>query len=142
MMSFMAQILENLRTHRWPLQVALMLCLIETIVFTYLGVQTIVLAVRGDDQWTAAGVQSGVMILVVTALVTLGALQLVRGRRSGRAPVVTFQVLLVVVTLALRQVLAPWLIVTNVFLGLVIAVGVLLPSSLATTGTTRNLGAE
>ena len=128
----------------WQLAVVVLLVLLEAAALVGLGAAWLVDLVTGGAQSPGATAFLALFALGVGAFLALAARGLWQGRRWGRSPVMTWQVLLVVLGLgwlgtALSEgagaVVAAVLVVLVV--ALVVAVGLLLPPVVAVTARGR-----
>lgn len=88
---------------------------------------------------TAMGGVTAVMAVVflgLTALLLVGARALQQGRRWGRGPVITWQLLLLAIGLSQAATLTWWLVALLVAVPVAVAVGTLAPASAAWTSST------
>ncbi|QGQ18861.1 hypothetical protein GC089_05920 [Cellulomonas sp. JZ18] len=117
------------------LVVACGLVLLEALALVAAAVAGVVVLVRGAD---APAVAAFLVALALGAALLLGAAAraLWGGRRWGRGPVLTAQVLLVVVSTTLWGAGARAAAGAGVALGLLVAVAVLAPAVVAVTGRT------
>ncbi len=126
------------RSRTVPLVVVCALVLLEAITALALGVVFVVDLTRGNAAVPAASVFMALFAFGVAALLTGAARGLWRGRRWARSPVMTWQILLVVMSLGWLGVEASVWAVAVTLVAVVVAVGLLLPSVVAaTTGTGR-----
>lgn len=113
--------------------VVCLLVLVEALAFVGLAVAWLVGLVRGRTEIPGAVVFLVVFSLGMAALLAACARGLWRGRRWARSPVILWQVLLVVLALGwLSSGVTPWGVAV-VVLGLVVGIGLLLPSVVAAT---------
>jgi len=115
---------------------------VEALAFLGLGVAFVVDLTRGNADLPAATVFLALFALGVAALLAGGARGLWRGRRWARSPVMTWQILLVVMSLGWLGVEASVWAVAVAVVAVLVAVGLLLPPVVAaTTGSGEDEGA-
>ncbi|AEE46658.1 hypothetical protein [Cellulomonas fimi] len=120
-----------------PLVVACVLTLLESVVVGAMGVAFLVDLVRGRTVIPAATVFLVVFCAGVATLLVLAARALWNGRRWARSPVMTWQVLLVVLSVGWLQVeMTPWALAV-LAVAVVLGVLLLLPQVVAATSQTR-----
>ncbi len=119
------------RNPPWPLVAALVGVLVEAIALAVAAVVLVAEVALGRAEAIASTVATGVFAAVLAVVLAAGARALWRGRRWGRGPLVTWQVLQGAV--ALSQVGSPWLVALLVGLAAGITVGLLGPGSIAAT---------
>jgi hypothetical protein len=118
------------------LAVVCALVAVEAVGFLLLGAAFVVDLTRGKAQLPAATVFLAVFAAGVAALLAGAARGLWRGRRWARSPVMTWQVLLVVLSLGWLGVEASAWAAAVTLVAVAVAVGLLLPPVVAaTTGT-------
>ncbi|GIG22889.1 hypothetical protein Cch01nite_36130 [Cellulomonas chitinilytica] len=121
------------RSRTAPLVVVCALVAVEAIAFLGLGVAFVVDLTRGNATLPAATVFLALFALAVAALLGGASRGLWRGRRWARSPVMTWQILLVVMSLGWLGVEASVWAVAVAVVAVVVAVGLLLPSVVAAT---------
>lgn len=125
-------------SHRRPVPLVLVCVLValEATAFLVLGIAFVVDLARGNAQSSAATVFLALFAAGVAALLLAGARGLWRGRRWARSPVVTWQILLVVLALGWFGVEPSVWAAAVVAVAVLVGVGLLLPTVVAaTTGT-------
>jgi len=124
-----------------PLLLVCLLVLVEAAAFVGLAIAWVVDLVRGVSELPAATVFLAVFGLGVAALLVASARGLWNGRRWARSPVMTWQILLVVLTVGWLGVeVSAWALL--VLAGAVlVGVCLLLPSVVAATVGQRSAGA-
>lgn len=129
--------------HRPPLlPVVCLLVLVEALAFAGLAVAWLVDLVRNGAELPGAVVFLVVFCLGIAALLGFSARGLWNGRRWARSPVITWQVLLVVLALGWLGVEVTAWAVAVVLVALVVGVGLLLPSVVAATARTGGADAQ
>ncbi|WP_136519389.1 hypothetical protein [Cellulomonas telluris] len=123
------------------LVVACGLVLLEVLALVAAAVSGLVVLVRGA-QAPAVAAFLVVLALAAALLLVAAARGLWAGRRWGRGPVLTAQVLLVVVSATLWQSGGGAAAVAGVLLGLLVGAAVLAPSVLAATGRAGGEGTD
>ncbi|MEE6280105.1 hypothetical protein [Georgenia sunbinii] len=113
--------------------VALLLVLVELGAVVALAVGMIVEAVGGTAQTPGSTVVLAVIFLLLTVLLALACRALWLGQRWGRGPVITWQLLLLAIGVSQSATLVGWLVALLVVLPVVVAVGLLVPPSVAWT---------
>lgn len=123
-----------------PLKLALAGVLAEALVFVAAAATFLAGAVAAGigAQGVGRAVPLAVLLVGFAALLGGAARAQWRGMRWGRGPVITWQLLQVVVAVALAPGLSPMLVATVVLLSAAVATGVLWPSSRAYAATTRS----
>ncbi|GAA3802667.1 hypothetical protein [Cellulomonas soli] len=107
--------------------------LLEAVAFVGLGAALVVGLVAGSSVLPAATVFLAVFALGVAAVLAASARGLWRGRRWARSPVMTWQIMLVVLALGWFGVEASWWSAVVVGIALLTAGGLLMPSVVAAT---------
>jgi hypothetical protein len=116
-----------------PLVVLSALVLLQAGLLVGLGSAWVVALVRGESRLPGAAVFLALFALGVAAVLVLAVRALWSGRRWARSPIMTWQVLLVVLSVGWLGV-EPALWAVGVLVGaLVVGVGLLLPSVVAVT---------
>ncbi|MFD1716897.1 hypothetical protein [Georgenia deserti] len=123
-----------------PLKLALAGVLAEALVLVAAAATFLAGAVAAGigAQGVGRAVPLAVLLVGFAALLGGAARAQWRGMRWGRGPVITWQLLQVVVAVALAPGLSPMLVATVVLLSAAVATGVLWPSSRAYAATTRS----
>jgi len=121
------------RSRPAPLVVVAALVALEAIACLGLGVVLVVDLTRGNAALPAATVFMALFALGVAALLGGAARGLWRGRRWARSPVMTWQILLVVMSLGWLGVEASVWAGAVTVVAILVAVGLLLPSVVAAT---------
>jgi len=116
-----------------PLAAVCALVLAEALAFLGLGVAFVVDLTRGNADLPAATVFLALFALGVAVLLSGAARGLWRGRRWARSPVMTWQILLVVMSLGWLGVEASVWAVAVAVVAVLVAVGLLLPPVVAAT---------
>lgn len=115
----------------WPLVAALLGVLVEVAALAAAGVVLLAEVVLGRAASAASTAATGAFAVFVAVLLAAAARALWRGRRWGRGPLVTWQVLQAAV--ALSQIGSPWLVGGLVALAVAVVLGLLSPASIAAT---------
>jgi hypothetical protein len=106
---------------------------VEALAFLGLGVAFVVDLTRGNADLPAATVFLALFAVGVAALLGVAARALWRGRRWARSPVMTWQILLVVMSVGWLGVEASVWAVAVTVVAVLVAVGLLLPPVVAAT---------
>ncbi|WP_027286962.1 hypothetical protein [Ruania albidiflava] len=116
-----------------PLRVGLALVLLEAVVLVVLGIAVVVASIldHGDLLGTNAGVL--LVLVLIGGLLVLAVRGLWQGKRWGRGPVITWQLLQFAVAVTSWGVLQWWALVPALVLPVVVTICLLLPASLAAT---------
>lgn len=116
-----------------PLRVGLALVLLEAVALVVLGIGVVVASIL--DQGTMLGTNAGVLavLVLIGGFLFLAARGLWQGRRWGRGPVITWQLLQFAVAVTSWGALEWWALVPALVLPAVVVVCLLLPASLAAT---------
>lgn len=116
-----------------PLRVGLALVLLEAVALVLLGIGVVVASLL--DQGDMLGANAGVLVVLILigGFLFLGARGLWQGKRWGRGPVITWQLLQFAVAITSWGTLEWWALVPALVLPAVVAVCLLLPASLAAT---------
>lgn len=116
-----------------PLLVGLAVVVLEAVVLVVLGIGVVVASVldRGDMLGTNAGVL--VVLVLIGGFLLLAARALWQGKRWGRGPVITWQLLQFFVAVTSWGSLEWWALIPALVLPVVVTVCLLLPASLAST---------
>lgn len=118
-----------------PLLIALVVALVEAVGLVVMGIAGVLSSFM--DEGAMLGANAGVLIVfaLIGALLLLMVRALWGGKRRGRGPVITWQILQFAVAASSFGVVAWWLLVLAMLLSVIVTVCLLLPSSLAATGT-------
>jgi hypothetical protein len=114
--------------------------LLEAVAFAVLGVAFLVELVRGRSVLAGASLFLVAFALGVAAVLVASARGLWRGRRWARSPVMTWQIMLVVLALGWFGVEPTWWSAVVVAVAVVVGGGLLLPAVVAATLGTRGVG--
>ena len=116
-----------------PLVVGLVLVLLEAIVLVGVGVSVVVASLidHGDLLVTNAGVL--LVLVLIGGFLFLAARALWQGKRWGRGPVITWQLLQLAVAITSWGTLEWWVLLPALVLPVVVSVCLLVPASLAAT---------
>ncbi len=123
-----------------PLLAALVLAGLEAVVLVGAGVWSLVAMVRAGFAAAAVSVALAVVLLLIALLLLTGINALWHGRRWGRGPVLTWQLIQAAAVIgSLGQ--APLVVVIGVLVAsAAVIVGLLLPSSIAATSRSSSSG--
>lgn len=126
---------DNRPQHPLPLRLGLVIALLEAVGLVVMGVAGVVSSLMDDG--AMLGTNAGVLIVfaLIGAFLLLMVRELWRGKRRGRGPVVTWQILQFAVAASSFGAVASWLLALGMVLSVLVTVCLLLPSSLAATGT-------
>lgn len=116
-----------------PLLAALVLAGLEAVALVVAAVYAAVSTVRDGFDGAGVSIALVVVLLLFAGLLVLGVQALWHGRRWGRGPVATWQLLQVATALGAMGIAPPWLIYPAVVVSLLVLVALLLPSSIAAT---------
>ncbi|TDE97470.1 hypothetical protein EXU48_04580 [Occultella glacieicola] len=115
------------------LRIGLAVALLEAVGLVVIGVASVVLALAGDAAF--AGFAAGVLVvlLLIGGLLFLAVRALWQGKRWGRGPVITWQLLQFAVGAASYASVPWWAATVPMVLAVVVVVTLLVPASLAAT---------
>jgi MFS family permease len=116
-----------------PLLVALVVAGLEGLLLVGAAVWSVVDMVRADFVGAAVSVALAVFMLLFVALLVLGIHALWLGRRWGRGPVLTWQLIQAAIAVSVVGIAPSWAIYPTLLASLVVGVGLLLPASVAAT---------
>ena len=116
-----------------PLLVALVVAGLEGLLLVGAAIWAIVDMVRTDFESAAVSVALAVFMLLFVGLLVLGIHALWLGRRWGRGPVLTWQLIQAAIAVSVIGIAPPWALYPALLASLVVAVGLLLPASVAAT---------
>lgn len=126
-----------------PLRAVCLLVLVEAVAFAVLGAAFLVELVRGRSVLAGASLFLVAFALGVAAVLAAAARGLWRGRRWARSPVMTWQIMLVVLALGWFGVEPTWWSAVVVAVAVLVGAGLLLPTVVAATlGTNGADGAD
>lgn len=120
------------------LLVALALAGLEALLLLVAAVWSLVSIVTDADPQALVSVALAVVLVLLALLLAVGVRALWHGRRWGRGPVITWQLLQAAITLGMVGLAPSWLVVVLLAACLVIVVGLLLPASVAATSQTSS----
>lgn len=121
----------------FPLLLALLLVLVEVGALVALSVGMLVEVLGGRTVTTGVTAVLAVIFLGLVALLLVAVRALHQGRRWGRGPVVTWQLLVLAIGVSQAPTLAWWLVVLLIALPVAVTIGLLVPASVEwTNGTT------
>ena len=116
-----------------PLLVALVVAGLEGLLLVAAAVWSVVDMVRADFEGAALSVALAVFMLLFVGLLVLGIHALWLGRRWGRGPVLTWQLIQAAIAVSVIGIAPPWAVYPTLLASLVVGVGMLLPASVAAT---------
>lgn len=116
-----------------PLLVALVVAGLEGLLLIAAAAWSIVDMVRNDFEGAAVSVALSVFMLLFVGLLVLGIHALWLGRRWGRGPVLTWQLLQAAIAVSVIGIAPNWAVYPVLLASLVVGVGLLLPASVAAT---------
>lgn len=121
--------------HPLPLRVGLVVALLEAVGLIVMGVAGVLSSLVDDG--AMLGTNAGVLIVfaLIGGFLLIMVRELWRGNRRGRGPVITWQILQFAVAASSFGAVAWWLLVLAMVLSAVVTACLLLPASLAATGT-------
>jgi hypothetical protein len=116
-----------------PLRIGLAVALLEAVALAVIGVVSLVLALSDDA--TFVGFASGVLVFLVliSALLFLAVRALWSGKRWGRGPVITWQLLQFAAGASSLSTVVWWAATVPMVAAVLVVVALLLPASLAAT---------
>lgn len=116
-----------------PLRIGLVLVLLEAIVLVVLGIAVVASSIL--DHGALLGTNAGVLLVLVLigGFLVLAVRGLWQGKRWGRAPVITWQLLQFAVAVTSWGALEWWALLPALVLPVVVSICLLLPESLAAT---------
>ena len=123
-----------------PLLGALVVAGFEGLLLVAAAVWAAVDMVRSDFEDAAVSIALAVFLLLFVALLMLGIHALWLGRRWGRGPVLTWQLLQAAIALSVFGIAPPWVVYPMLAASLVVGVGLLLPASVAATSRPSSSG--
>lgn len=115
------------------LVVACLVVAVEALALIVLALRLVIGVISGAAELTGPTLVMALMFAALAALQLAGAWALFRGRRWGRGPVITWQLLLIAIGISQAVVLPVWATVLCIVLPLVAITGVLLPAATAWT---------
>ncbi|WP_159622798.1 hypothetical protein [Ruania rhizosphaerae] len=124
--------------HTVPLRVALLLAVLEAAVLILVGVTGVVSSALAGGAMLAVNVGVLVVLVLFALLLAAAVRALHQGRRWGRGPVVTWQLLQVAVLVSSFAQLPWWLTIPGIASAIAVTVCLLLPTSLAATSGSGN----
>jgi hypothetical protein len=116
-----------------PLLIALVVAGLEGLVLVAAAVWSVVSTARAGFENAAVSVALAVFMLLFVGLLVLGIHALWLGRRWGRGPVLTWQLIQAAIALSVVGKAPGWAVYPAIVAALVVCVGLLLPASVAAT---------
>lgn len=116
-----------------PLLIALVVAGLEGLVLVGAAVWSIVSTARAGFEDAAVAVALAVFMLLFVGLLVLGIHALWLGRRWGRGPVLTWQLIQAAIAFSVIGIGPPWAVYPTIVASVVVGVGLLLPASVAAT---------
>lgn len=116
-----------------PLLVALVLVGLEALLLVAAAVWSIVDLVRGGFVGAAVSVALTVVLLLFVLLLVVGINALWQGRRWGRGPVLTWQLIQAAIALGAIGIAPAWATFPTLIVSLAVGIGLLLPASVRAT---------
>jgi len=116
-----------------PLLLALVVAGLEALAMLAAAVASVVLTVRAGFDGAAVAVALTVVLLLFALLLVVGMHALWHGRRWGRGPVLTWQLIQAAIAVGAIGLVPAWTLYTAVAASVVVGVGLLLPASIAAT---------
>ena len=112
---------------------ALLLVVVQLGAVLALAVGMVVEAMRGAAQAPGPAVVMAVMFVLLVALLAAAVRALWQGRRWGRGPVLTWQLLLLAIGVSQASTLVSWLVVLLIVMPIAVTVGLVVPAAVAWT---------
>ncbi|HLR28355.1 MAG TPA: hypothetical protein VK086_06650 [Ruania sp.] len=121
--------------HPLPLRVGLVVALLEAAGLIVMGIAGVLSSLVDDG--AMLGTNAGVLIVfaLIGGFLLIMVRELWRGKRRGRGPVITWQILQFAVAASSFGAVAWWLLAVAMLLSVVVTACLLLPASLTATGT-------
>lgn len=116
-----------------PLLIALVVAGLEAVVLVVVAVASVVSMVQDELDGAVVVIALAVVLLLFLALLLVGINALWHGRRWGRGPVLTWQLIQAAIAVGAVGEGPPWAVYPALAASLVVAVGLLLPASVAAT---------
>lgn len=116
-----------------PLLVALVVVGLEALLLAAAAVWSIVDMVRGGFEGAAVSIALTVVLLLFVLLLVVGMYALWQGRRWGRGPVLTWQLIQAAIALGAIGIAPAWAVYPTLTASLAVGVGLLLPASVRAT---------
>lgn len=116
-----------------PLLIALVVAGLEAVVLVVVAVASVVSMVQDELDGAVVVIALAVVLLLFVALLLVGINALWHGRRWGRGPVLTWQLIQAAIAVGAVGEGPPWAVYPALAASLVVAVGLLLPASVAAT---------
>ncbi|MFV0251710.1 MAG: hypothetical protein ACK5H2_00035 [Beutenbergiaceae bacterium] len=123
-----------------PLLIALVAAGLEALVLLAAAAWSVVTIASDNVPDVAVAVALTVVLLLFALLLLAGINALWQGRRWGRGPVLTWQLIQAAIAVGAIGMAPGWAVFPALIAAVVIAVGLLLPSSVAATGRTSSNG--
>jgi hypothetical protein len=116
-----------------PLLVALVVAGLEALLLVAAAVWSLITMAREQFDGAAVSIALAVVLLLFAWLLIAGINALWQGRRWGRGPVLTWQLIQAAIAVGAIGVAAPLAVYPAILASLVVGVGLLLPASVAAT---------
>ncbi|UFU05529.1 hypothetical protein [Ruania halotolerans] len=116
-----------------PLRIALLIAALEAVVLVLVGVFGVVSSLQTGGLMLGTNIGMLVILMLFGAFLVTAVRALHHGRRWGRAPVITWQLIQIAVLISSFSNLPWWLTVPGIAAGIVVTICVVLPASLAAT---------
>lgn len=117
----------------WPLLGSLVLAGLQAVGLVSAAVWTVVSLIRDPSAPVATSVALAVAVLAFALLLVVGINALWHGRRWGRGPVLTWQLIQGAAAIGSINIAPPWGVYPVLASSVLVVVGLLLPSSVAAT---------
>lgn len=116
-----------------PLLVALVLAGLEALLLVVAGVWSLVTMVQEGFTQVPLSIALALVLMLFALLLVVGMNALWKGRRWGRGPVLTWQLLQAAIALGVIGMSPAWVVYPAIGASVLVGVGLLLPASVAAT---------
>lgn len=123
-----------------PLLVALVVVGLEALVLVAAAVWSVIDMIRGGFDGAAVSIALTVVLLLFVLLLVVGMNALWQGRRWGRGPVLTWQLIQAAIALGAIGIAPPWAVFPILLASIAVGVGLLLPASVRATSRPSSSG--